>query len=150
MKTRYSWILGIVTNICIGSLIVNGIQKARYTDLIRTAETDAMEHATNQISAASSHMTDKPYFLAMLAEAGGTLVTLQQIVPLSQNTTKLELYNVGYYLHSQASSATSYNGLTNFLRTANQILQSHTVSGKYDIAWFASDVNRLNQAIPRS
>jgi len=72
MKTKNSWILGIVTIICIASLIVNVLQKVRYSDQIQTAETHAMEHAESQISVAISKTnTDKPYFLAMLAEAGG-------------------------------------------------------------------------------
>lgn len=76
-QNGYNWILTIVTIICIGFPIVHSIQEARYKNRIWTAESDAMEHATNQISVSSSHLTNKPSFLVMLAEAGGTLVSLQ-------------------------------------------------------------------------
>jgi hypothetical protein len=136
------------------SLVVNAVlirSTINEKHQIEYAETKAMEHATAEINVASSSLqTNKKYAIAMLAEAGGTFIALQDIVSsLSKGDTASDLFNVGYYLHYQAT-ATSLKGLSQFTQNADRLLQSHVSKGQYDVSHLSSDAAKLNEMLPSS
>lgn len=136
------------------SLVVNAVlirSTINQKHQIEYAEAKAMGHATAEINVASSSLqTNKNYAIAMLAEAGGTLIALQDIVSgSSKGDTAQELFNVGYYLHYQAT-ATSLKGLSQFTQNADRLLQSHVSKGQYNVSDLSSDAAKLNEMLPSS
>ena len=108
-----------------------------------------MVHAAAEIGVAQQFLQSHPHYsIAMLAEAGGTLYTLQGVVPRNSKT-RIDLFDVGYYLHAQATP-TSTQGLAQFVQSANQLLASHISKGRYDVAYLSSDMARLNALLPPS
>lgn len=108
-----------------------------------------MEHAAAEIGVAQQFLQSHPHYsIAMLAEAGGTLYTLQGVVPRNSKT-RIDLFDVGYYLHAQATP-TSTHGLTQFVQSTNQLLSSHISKGRYNVADLSSDMARLNALLPPS
>lgn len=150
MKKMY---VGIISFVCLCSLAVNAVlirSTVSQEHQTEYAEAKAMEHATAEINVASSSLpTNKNYALAMLAEAGGTLIALQNMLPAFSKDTGSDLFNVGYYLHFQAT-ATSLNGLSQFTKNADQLLQSHITKGQYNVANLSSDAAKLNTMLPAS
>jgi hypothetical protein len=122
LKNKYrTWLIGFILGICVFSLVLNVFlihSKITFTNQTKYAATYAMEQAIAEINVANQYIiTNKQYSLAMLAEAGGTLYTLQNIVPDSSENVRNHLNNVAYYLHSQATAA-SLNGLSQFINNA--------------------------------
>jgi len=144
--------IAVVSAVCLCSLTVNALLiKARITYQHQTQDTEAyaMESAAAEMGVAQQFLKSHPHYsIAMLAEAGGTLLTLQGVVPPSSKT-RTDLFNVGHYLHAQATP-TSTQGLAPFVQSASQLLASHISKGRYDVAYLSSDMAGLNALLPPS
>lgn len=151
MKKIY---FGLLSLIFLCSLVVNTFYFQSWISekqQMKYVEAHAMERFSNNISQASRWMSGDPTAaISRLTEASGTFSTLYNVLPSSvKQSTRKQLYNISYYLHYQGT-ATSHNGLSQFIENANELLQSHISKGSYDVDYFSSDLTKIEKMLPKS
>jgi hypothetical protein len=148
LKKRFLVLLiGIIALLFVCSLTLN----IYLINRTHQAEAYAMDKVYNDFRLADENMnSNKQYSMGMLAEAGGNLIALQN-VPFVTKRRNLNnnLFYVGYYLHS-LSTPVSTNGMTDFVKKAEILLQSHIMNGKYETTFLNSDAKHLNQLVPKN
>jgi hypothetical protein len=147
IKQYRGFFFGIIAVLFVCSLVFN----IYLVNRSHRAEAYAMEHVYDDFRLADKFMnSDKQYSMSMLAEAGGTLLTLKNIpFTNSQSSINNNLFNVGYYLHSLATPI-STKGMVNYVKNAEALLSTHIVKGNYKISYLNSDAKNLNQMLPKT